>query len=80
MQKKHKDAALIVAMGGPSALASLLGQTRQCVQNWLTRGIPTRVKLENPELFLQGAARILVDVSKTIDARQAELAQQEAKP
>ncbi len=44
------DAELIRSLGGPSAVARLLGFSKsgpQRVQNWLTRGIPARIKLEH---------------------------------
>ena len=51
------DAALIQELGGPARVAELLGYDKakggiQRVQNWLTRGIPSKVKLERPDLFL----------------------------
>lgn len=50
------DAALIRSLGGPARVAELLGYDKakggiQRVQNWLTRGIPPKVKLERPDLF-----------------------------
>ena len=51
------DSDLIEKLGGSSALAKRLGYPLvggvQRVQNWKRRGIPPRVKLEWPELFLQ---------------------------
>jgi len=51
------DAELIAELGGPTRLAERLGYEKpggvQRVQNWLARGIPPKVKLEHPELFLQ---------------------------
>lgn len=49
------DAKLIQRLGGPAKVASLLrfkqpGGTQR-VHNWLTRGIPAKVKLERPDLF-----------------------------
>jgi hypothetical protein len=50
------DSDLIDRLGGSSALAKRLGYPLaggvQRVQNWKRRGIPPRVKLEWPELFL----------------------------
>lgn len=50
------DSDLIERLGGSSALARRLGYPLlggvQRVQNWKRRGIPPRVKLEWPELFL----------------------------
>lgn len=57
-----EDAELIRAYGGPSRLAELLGYDKerggvQRVQNWLTRGIPSGVKLMRPDLFLDSQGR-----------------------
>lgn len=49
------DKAIIEKHGGPAKLARKLGFEKhngtQRVSNWITRGIPPRVKLEHPELF-----------------------------
>ena len=50
MKNLHKDAALIKSIG-VTKLARRLGMTPQRVQNWLYRGIPARVLLNNPRLF-----------------------------
>lgn len=53
------DAQLIAELGGPAKVAELLGYKKsgghQRVHNWISRGIPARVKLEHPEIFLQKA-------------------------
>jgi hypothetical protein len=50
------DQERIRVLGGPTKLARLLGYARdggpQRVANWMTRGIPPRVKVERPDLFL----------------------------
>lgn len=50
------DAELIQSLGGPAKVADLLGIDKnggvQRVFNWLSRGIPPKVKLERPDLFL----------------------------
>jgi hypothetical protein len=50
------DKELIAYHGGPAKLAEKLGYGKdggvQRVQNWLARGIPPKVKLERPDLFL----------------------------
>lgn len=50
------DRKLIEDLGGPSRVAELLDFPKrggaQRVQNWLTRGIPARVKVEHPDLFM----------------------------
>lgn len=52
------DPELIKSLGGPAKVAELLGFDKtaggvQRVQNWITRGIPPKVKLEHPEVFLR---------------------------
>jgi hypothetical protein len=50
------DSELIDKLGGPTKLAELLRFDRhgpQRVSNWRKRGIPARVKLDHPELFLR---------------------------
>jgi hypothetical protein len=56
------DAARIALLGGPTKVAELLGFDKaqggvQRVQNWLSRGIPSKVKLDHPHLFLGPARR-----------------------
>ncbi|MES2346280.1 MAG: hypothetical protein V4641_01795 [Pseudomonadota bacterium] len=56
------DKQRIEDLGGPAKVAELLGYTKhggvQRVQNWTTRGIPPKVKLEHPDLFpVQQASR-----------------------
>ena len=50
------DKQFILSLGGPTEVARLLGYDKksgpQRVWNWMARGIPARVKLENPEIFL----------------------------
>jgi hypothetical protein len=50
------DKESIEQHGGPTKLAEMLGYDKQKggvqrVHNWMTRGIPPRVKLDWPELF-----------------------------
>lgn len=51
------DKSIIEDLGGPAKVAEMLGYPKaggvQRVQNWMTRGIPSKVKLDNPELFLK---------------------------
>lgn len=56
------DTELIERLGGPAKLAERLGYDKraggiQRVQNWLTRGIPAKVKLQHPEVFLVKSTR-----------------------
>jgi hypothetical protein len=54
----HPDSDLIRKLGGPAKVAELLGLGQwgvQRVHNWLSRGIPSKVKLERPDLFLPRA-------------------------
>lgn len=51
------DEEIILALGGPTKVAEMLGLDKtkggvQRVQNWKKRGIPAQVKLEHPDLFL----------------------------
>ena len=52
-----EDGAIIESLGGPAKVAELLGYDKaggvQRVHNWITRGIPPRVKLEHPDVFLR---------------------------
>lgn len=72
----HPDSTLIDGLGGPAAVAKLLGYDKvsggtQRVHNWRTRGIPAKVKVERPDLFL--AAEVLRSRS-TPTSQQAEAA------
>jgi len=56
--KSQADIDLINALGGPAAVARLLGFPRipgtQRVHNWRSRGhIPADIKLLRPDLFLR---------------------------
>ena len=51
------DPELIEHLGGPTKVAALLNLDKEAggvqrVQNWITRGIPPKVKLEHPHIFL----------------------------
>jgi hypothetical protein len=50
------DSDLIEKLGGPAKVCDLLKIPKhggiQRVQNWKVRGIPARVKLQRPDLFL----------------------------
>lgn len=50
------DRKLIEDLGGPTKLADILGYDKhggvQRIQNWLSRGIPPKVKLQHPGIFL----------------------------
>ncbi len=56
MSNLERDKIRIARLGGPTKVAELLHFDKeggvQRVQNWLTRGIPAQVKLDNPSLFL----------------------------
>jgi hypothetical protein len=57
-QIMSEDKSIIQDLGGPTRVAELLGYDKlhggvQRVQNWMLRGIPARVKLEHPEIFLK---------------------------
>ena len=50
------DKETIERLGGPAKVAELLGLDKhggtQRVHNWIARGIPFRVKVERPDLFM----------------------------
>lgn len=50
------DSEIIETLGGAAKVAELLGYEKhggtQRVHNWITRGIPPKVKLERPDLFI----------------------------
>jgi hypothetical protein len=51
------DKEILDSLGGSTAVANLLGYDlakggAQKVNNWYKRGIPAKVKVEHPELFL----------------------------
>ncbi|MEN3979050.1 hypothetical protein [Acinetobacter sp. CWB-B33] len=47
------DKETLLKLGGSTKVAELLGyKDKQRVQNWMTRGIPAKVKLQYPHLFL----------------------------
>lgn len=55
------DKALIERLGGPAKVAELLGYEKdggtQRVHNWTLRGIPAKVKLQWPAIFLAAQQR-----------------------
>lgn len=51
------DKEIILNLGGPTEVAKLLKYDlkkggAQRVQNWMTRGIPSKVKVDHPDLFM----------------------------
>lgn len=59
--RRMTDSELIRHLGGPTKVAELLGYDKgrggvQRVQNWIERGIPPRVKLQHPGVFLTAVA------------------------
>lgn len=59
----HEDKALIDALGGVHQVVALMSYEPsaaniQRVKNWLTRGIPSKVKVERPDLFLLKTKRV----------------------
>lgn len=55
MNKMMNDRKVIESLGGPGKVAELLGYEKhggvQRVHNWMSRGIPAKVKLDHPEIF-----------------------------
>lgn len=80
------DRELIEHLGGPAKVAELLKYDKnggvQRVHNWMTRGIPARVKLGHPEIFLRGIqAPPVTPVQTAMHAGTLSLEQvAEAKP
>lgn len=58
MSQISDDAKLIREMGGPTKVAAILAAgpkvSPQRVQNWLTRGIPSHIKVTYPHYFMRG--------------------------
>lgn len=50
--KLTKDQQLIEGLGGVKAVAEYLGCNYSTVHNWLVRGIPSKVKVDNPDIFM----------------------------
>lgn len=46
------DRELIDHYGGAAKVAALLNMKHSRVSNWKDRGIPSKVKLDHPEMFL----------------------------
>ena len=60
MEQIELDKQLISKLGGPAKVAQLLGfegYGAQRVNNWVTRGIPARIKLAFPKIFLRKPAK-----------------------
>ena len=56
MHRMSDDTKRIRFFGGPAKLAEMLGYDHhghQRVHNWITRGIPSAVKVERPDLFMR---------------------------
>ena len=79
METNSQDAALIHALGGPSRVAELIGLNKhggaQRVQNWLVRGIPSKVKVKYPQHFMP---ELLQARASTKQAATKQVAQQAA--
>lgn len=48
----RRDARLIAALGGQTAVAALTKQDRRTVHHWTKRGIPAAVRLARMDLFM----------------------------
>lgn len=62
------DKNLIEQLGGASKLADLLDLGEggvQRVHNWISRGIPPKVKLERPDLFLRHLTKKKLKTAKS---------------
>lgn len=64
------DAELIERHGGPTKLAQKMNLSGrnvvQRIQNWKSRGIPAKVKLEHGHLFLGADFRNLTEVALVV--------------
>jgi hypothetical protein len=57
-KQQMSDKEIIQSLGGPLKVCELLGYEKyptgyQRVRNWMDRGIPAKVKLEHPNVFLK---------------------------
>lgn len=61
MNQIQRDADLIKSLGGPAKVVEVIGAVPpvsvQRVQNWLTRGIPSHIKVQYPHLFMPELAQ-----------------------
>ena len=61
MNSIDRDAGLIRNLGGPTKVAEAISADKrvsaQRVQNWLTRGIPSNIKVLYPHLFMPELAQ-----------------------
>lgn len=49
----ESDKQILLKLGGSTKVAELLGfKDKQRVQNWMKRGIPAKIKLQYPHIFL----------------------------
>lgn len=48
----HKDKEIIDKLGGVGTVSKFLGVGYTTVYNWLGRGIPAKVKVMHPDLFM----------------------------
>ena len=62
MNQIQSDAELIKSLGGPTKVAQALCSdppvSVQRVQNWLTRGIPSHIKVKYPQMFMPELAQL----------------------
>lgn len=60
MSTIEHDRRLIDELGGPAKVAALLNLKAaggvQRVHNWRSRGIPSKVKVDRPDLFMAGVS------------------------
>lgn len=68
MNQIESDAELIKSLGGPTKVAQALSSdppvSVQRVQNWLTRGIPSHIKVKYPQMFMPELAQVPVNSQK----------------
>lgn len=51
-KRVSEDKRLLQSIGSYAEIGRITGNSPQCVFNWTKRGIPARIKLKYPDLFL----------------------------
>lgn len=51
-KRVNEDKRLLQSIGSYAEVGRITGNSPQCVFNWTKRGIPARIKLKYPDLFL----------------------------
>ena len=51
-KRVSEDKRLLQSIGSYAEIGRITGNSPQCVFNWTKHGIPARIKLKYPDLFL----------------------------